>query len=170
MRPKWKLFRVLIFVEIISIVSFVAYAFYRDPLTVHSAEDFLGVSVIIAYPLVTAINGINNVTLLPLLHTGVQLTLSRQIIFWIFGILFLAGCLTLSVLVISLIYELLKQRFSENHNDRMMQFRLLAFFIIWIVNGLYIFVIQSILYRTLKKNYQQKSLVDIDNIGNNLIN
>ncbi|MBL0182607.1 MAG: hypothetical protein IPP96_10025 [Chitinophagaceae bacterium] len=163
MNTRWKIFKISNIAEIIIISALIAAGIYISPLPLDGFEDFIVFAFVCSIPVITAINCTGNILLLNHQGTGKKLSLGRKIFFWSFFIAFL-GTL---ILLLSGLLSLYSKYSSHSGNTRLVvrQLMILIAMLVFFLNGLYILVMQVILFIQVRKKYTKGNLLIIEQIG-----
>ncbi len=164
----WKIFRTANIIEIIAIISLFGYGIYQNPPSLRNPEDIAVSIFICAFPLVTALNGIHNISLLGYQITGRKLSLGRKILFW-FLLMFLFGVLCLVSYVLVSSFANWKHAQDQNlFDDKRIVIRaIIMYFLMFVIvlNGIYISCMQVLLFFRIKRNYEFNKGLLVDEIG-----
>ncbi len=168
---KWSIFRILNLVEIISISAVIGYGFYKNRDLEYSSDDAILLLVILfSVPLITFINGVNNIYLLSYLKANHFMSTIKKVAFWIFGILFLITCLLMLTPIVKLLLDINSTSIEVSTNAKAASnIFLLVFFMVWVLNGLCIVIMQFMLYRKIRKDLLARSLEQVDKLGHYLV-
>ncbi len=167
MKTKWKIFRVINIIEISLISSLIGFVLYVTPLPMNDFNDFLVLSFFLSLPLVTFLNGFQNLQLVRIESDGFGMSVRNKLFFWCITGLFFVVVVLFLVGFIAALLDITKPSPYKNQDITPGIISILLAGAIIILNGSYILVLQISLFVQIRRNEKTKTLSTVEEIGNN---
>lgn len=164
MTLKWKIFRVVNIAEITLVAGFLALILIKGRLSFNNTAEVIGLLAFFLAGLIIIGNSINNVLLLDILSANSNPPFPRKTLFWILAILCF---LTFGFIVVALIasYPILEKTKGFNKNLDPWLITVLIWFLVIALKGFYLFFMQILLFRKIKRKNSEAVSTLVDEIG-----